>query len=208
VSYLSSRSTTSRTAPNYTEGRVIRGQFGSFDAGDPGNFLKVVNEFLQHIALNSRTPVRYFTQSDRGGRGDAPSGDSLEIEDKPLNDKVDRKADLIGNRYVKVAKLVARAIDVDEEVFRRVETKWRDPRFDNRGAVLDEANKMLTLGLPFKWIVTQLGLSQAEVDEVIEMKEAEVQEQEEREMAKMEAQAALQPDPVSGPPGASSSSDE
>lgn len=171
------------------DGRPIRGQFGAFPVGDPSTFLKVIDNFRQAIGLNSRTPVRYFTQSDRGGRGDAPSGDSLKIEDQPLNDKVKRKAKWAGNRFIRVARLVAQAIDADVEALRRAEVQWHDPRMDDRKALLEEAVLALTAGFPFAWVVQQMGLDQTEADTLIELKEEEDQKRQEEQLTLMEARS-------------------
>ena len=62
------------------EMKHIPGTFGQFDAGDPSNFVKPVEMWLQHVALSSSTPVRYFFASDRGGRGASPSRDALLVD--------------------------------------------------------------------------------------------------------------------------------
>ena len=56
-------------------------------------------------------------------------------------------------------------------------------------------------GMPFKWIVRNMGLTPEEVDQLEEWKELEVEEQREQDKADLEMQAEAAPDP---PPDASS----
>ncbi len=169
--------------PSYdVEGRVVNSQFGQFDAADPSTYISVIEMWLQHIAFTSRTPVRYFLKSDRGGRGDAPSGDSLLIEDKPLNDKVERKQVITANRWLEVATLMSAYVEgVDAEALVLGDIVWKDPRYEYRSLVLDEAAKMVNVGLPFKWVIRQLGLRPHEIEKIEELKDAEVVEQQRRE---------------------------
>jgi hypothetical protein len=176
------------------DGRPVPSQFGSFDTMDPGNFIKTIEMFLQHIAFTSRTPVRYFMQSDRGGRGDAPSGESLQVEDKPLNDKVARKQRIWGNRWLEVARLVSTVIeDGDPAAFRLGETVWQDPRYDFRLAVIEEATAMINMGLPFKWVIRQMNLTQKEIDTIEELKEEEVEQQREQQREDLAMQQEFAP---------------
>jgi len=169
------------------DGRPIQSTFGQFDTSDPSNYIKVVEMWLQHIAFTSRTPVRYFMSSDRGGRGDAPSGESLQVEDKPLNDKVARKQKILGNRWVELASMAATYVDgVNPNDLILAEMIWEDPRYENRIAVLEEAKSMVEVGLPFKWIIRQLGLRPEEIEDIERYKDEEVAEQQQRQDEMME----------------------
>lgn len=186
------------------DGKVVGSSWGTFDTMDPGNFIKVVEMFLQHIAFTSRTPVRYFMQSDRGGRGDAPSGESLQVEDKPLNDKVARKQRIWGNRWLDVAKLVAAATpDINPNALDLGEMAWQDPRYDFRMAVIEEAAAMVNMGMPFKWVIRQMNLTQAEIDMIEELKEEEQEEQREQQRQDL---AMQQPFQQQEPPGSTEGS--
>lgn len=149
------------------DGKVIPTEFLDFDASDPGTYVKVVELFLQHIALSSKTPVRYFMQSDRGGRGDAPSGESLKYDDKPLNDKVIKRQVAFGNRHYKLVKLVAQAISPDaRNNLPFGEVLWVDPRTEYRMAALTEGLAMFQLGIPLEFIVKKLGFTKEENEEI------------------------------------------
>jgi len=164
------------------DNRVVPSQFGQFEAADPSTYITVIEMWLQHIAFTSRTPVRYFLKSDRGGRGDAPSGDSLQIEDKPLNDKVARKQVILANRWVDVARLMAVYVDgVEPDMLRLGDMLWKDPRYEYRLAILAEAQAMVKIGLPFRYIVKQLGLRPSEIEEIVRLKDEEIATEQARE---------------------------
>lgn len=174
------------------DGRAIQSSIDEFRAADLDQYRNLVDAFLMHAALTSKTPVRYFFQSDRGGRGDAPSGESLLVEDQPLIDKVERKQTRYGNAWYRVANLVYKATSGPAANLPVGEVRWKDPRAQYRGSLLEEATKMVAVGLPFKFIVKQLGLTPEEVDQVLTLKEEEVAETQARE-DEVAAQRAPQP---------------
>jgi hypothetical protein len=193
------------------DGTVTIPQFGSFDATDPASYTQIVNMYLQHMALTSKTPVRAFFESDRGGRGDAASGESLKVEDKPLNDKVMRRQRILGNRAYTAIRLISDILP-DTPAFDDLpigEPIWKDPRAEYRMALLEEALKLKELGLPRKYIFKHLGLTQEEQDEVekwIEEDQQEALEQQEEQAAMMAEQEANMPNetPSASGPGPSS----
>ena len=149
--------------------------------------MQPIGMWLQHIALTNSTPVRYFMESDRGGRGDAPSGESLLVDDKPLNDKVENLQERCDPRWMDVARLVAFSIDIDDPFTLVGDTIWQDPRHDYRLSMIEEGIGMVELGIPVEFAVKQIGLTPAETVEVLEMIEKQKREQEERERAAIEA---------------------
>lgn len=150
--------------------KAVQTQFGTFDASDPGNYVKIVEMFLQHIALTSSTPVRYFYNTDRGGRGDAPSGESLRVEDQQLIDKVAVKQVRLGNAWYKVAVLTAKALTGRYKAkFPLGEPVWRDTQSVYRVALLNEAILMQKLGVPYEFIVKKIGLKPDEVETLLRM---------------------------------------
>lgn len=156
---------------------------------DPGLYVAVVEMYLQHIALTSGTPVRYFFQSSRGGRGDAPSGESLRVEDQPLIDKVLARQARFGNSWYRVARLAAKAVSGNYNlVLPYGEPIWRDPMSDYRSSLLMEAQSMLAIGLPFDFIITKIGLTPEEIKAVTDLKV----EEEQAQMAKMEEELRIQ----------------
>ncbi len=175
-----------------SDGNHIPSQFKTFETSDPSSYMQPISMWLQHMALTSSTPVRYFMQSDRGGRGDSPSGDSLLVDDKPLNDKVEDKQKRLGNRWVEVARLVAQALNIDSSSTLLGETVWKDPRHDYRLSTYVEGQALITIGVPIEFVVTKLGFTPEETQMVLEMVEKAKVEAEAKEQAQLDAQAANQ----------------
>lgn len=176
------------------DGSITIPQFGTFDVFDPSTYNKIVEQYLQHMAFTTKTPVSYFFESDRGGRGDAPSGESLKVENKPLDDKVLKRQRILGNRWYRAIKLVSHVTEGHPD-FTDVplgEPVWVDPRAEYRMALLEEALKMIETGLPRKWTWKRLGLTQAEIEEA----EKELAEQEVDDLKKAEQQAEMQAEVV------------
>jgi len=162
-------------------GDIVQSKFGSFDTTDPSNYIEPISMMLQHVALTTSTPVRYFNQVDRGGRGDAPSGESLLVDDKPLNDKVEKKQIRFGNRWIQVARLVSKSLSAEADI--RGEATWIDPRYDYRLSVVEEAKGLVEMGVPLKFVVTKLGLTSEEQDIVVELIEEEMEAETEASLA-------------------------
>ena len=166
-------------------------EFGQVSLGDYRSFVEMM---LQHTALTSKTPVRMFFQSDRGGRGDAPSGESLLVDDEPLLDKIEDRQERFGNSWYQVAGLVAKGLllrdDGSIDGYRPPlgTTVWKDPRARYRTSLVDEAVKLSSIGVPIEFLVGHLGFSEDEQEILLEMIEKEKEEQRQRE----EEQMALQ----------------
>ena len=175
-----------------SDGNHIPAQFKTFETSNPTTYMQPISMWLQHMALTSSTPVRYFMQSDRGGRGDSPSGDSLLVDDKPLNDKVEDKQKRLGNRWIEVARLVAQALKIDSSSTLLGETVWKDPRHDYRLSTYAEGQALITIGVPIEFVVTKLGFTPEEMKVVLEMVEKAKVEAEAKEQRQLDAQAVNQ----------------
>ncbi len=175
------------------DGKQIMSQFKNFETSDPSVYMRPIEMWLQHMALTSSTPVRYFMQADRGGRGDSPSGDSLLVDDKPLNDKVEEKQTRWGNRWMEVARLVADAAKIESDLVG--EAVWRDPRHDYRVAKIAEGQALVDMGVPVEFAVTTIGLQPDELQTVLAM----IEEQKAEQAAAEAAQLAAQTQPSAAP---------
>jgi len=188
------------------EGRLINPTWGAFEAYDPTRYIQVIQEGLKHIANTSKTPMRLFEESERGGRGDAPSGESLKVEDKPLLDKVRKLSTRLGNRWYQIVRMGALALaqnptfradlalpGIPESVddFPSGEVIWRDIRLEYRSAAIADGTAMLALGLPKKFIWREIGLSEEELVQVEEWAEEEKEEAEEEAQQELEAQVEI-----------------
>jgi len=180
------------------EGALSYGSVFEFNAAPLDGFRNLVDMLLQHIALSSKTPVRYFFQSDRGGRGDAPSGESLLVEDQPLLDKVEDRQRRYGNAWFRLARLVnLMRNDGSSTPLPLGEMTWRDPRAKYRSALVAEGALMVEkMGMPLKFVIRQLGLTSDEIDQLDGMIEEQEQKAIEQEESKMRLEAELTPTPV------------
>lgn len=149
--------------PTYdAEGNLTLGKEFQFDAADLGQFRQMVEMMLQHLALATKTPVRMFFQSDRGGRGDSPSGESLLVEDQPLIDKVEDRQTRFGNSWYQMVRVMA--IMLNRGQLPPGEVRWKDPRAKYRSALITEGALMVDkIGLPIEFVITQMGFSGEEI---------------------------------------------
>lgn len=194
------------TVPNIldSDGKALPFHMGQFQPGSVTQYRDLVEMFLQHAALTSKTPVRMFFQSDRGGRGDAPSGDSLIIDDEPLLDKVEKRQQRLGNAWMRVAKLVALAANITTVDEFRGETLWKDPRAKHRSSLLAEAKQMFDIGIPIKFIIRKLALTPDEVElleKQLEDQKLEDAAEAEKEFSQQKELKAAGPAPSSTPFG-------
>ncbi len=158
------------------DGKPIESRIDEFSETTLDAYRSYIEMILQHIALTSKTPVRMFFQSDRGGRGDAPSGDALRVEDQPLIDKAQSKQKRLGNSWYRVVRLTAKALTRDASfILPPGEVIWQDLQADYRSALLEDAVKMSELGVPYEFIIKKLGLTIEEVETLEELGKEEVE---------------------------------
>lgn len=158
------------------EGNLHYGSTFEFSPSNPQGLIELVGTVLQHIAYQTKTPVRMFYKSDRGGRGDAPSGDSLLVEDQPLLDKAEDRQRRYGNAMFKAARMAAvmAGITSDLSGLPLGEVSWHDPRSRYRTALVEEASKMVKdMRLPPRYAARHIGLSKEEYDILVEEMDAE-----------------------------------
>lgn len=193
------------------EGALHYGSNFEFGTADLGELRSLVEMTLQHLALQSKTPVRMFFESDRGGRGDSPSGESLLVEDQPLLDKVEDRQRRFGNAWYRVAQLISRMDGQLPDELPIGEARWKDPRSKYRSALIEEGAKMVKdMGMPLKFVVTQLGFTQDEIDLCLSLIDVQAEEEQakkeedfERSKEMVEVQAEARPAPAQAPPQAS-----
>lgn len=148
-----------------------------FKAATLREFRDLHDMMLQDMALTSKTPVRYFMQSDRGGRGDAPSGDSLIVDDQPLLDKVEDRQVRFEMGYQRAARVAYLALTGSKSLTGLLppviaDVQWKDRRADFRSVLLEDGLKMKEIGIPFSVIIKKLGLGREEVELLEDMIES------------------------------------
>lgn len=187
------------------DGNMAPGSAYEFGDNDLAGFKTYIEMILQHLALTTKTPSRMFFESDRGGRGDAPSGESLLVTDQPLIDKVEDRQVRFGNSWYRLIHLMNR-IQKGEEL-PSGEVKWKDPRAKYRSALIAEGALMVEkMGIPLEFVITQLGFTSEEVailKQLLEQKKVEdelVKEKEFNQTLEMEkTKAELKPTPTLPP---------
>lgn len=156
------------------EGKPIPFAAHEFQVASLEGFRNLHDMMLQDMALTSKTPVRYFMQSDRGGRGDAPSGDSLIVDDQPLLDKVEDRQVRFEMGYQRAARIAYLALTGTKSTNGLLppviaDIQWKDRRADFRSVLLEDGIKMVEIGLPLSLIVKKLGLTREEIEMLEEM---------------------------------------
>lgn len=154
------------------DGNPIESKIGEFTPPDLDKFVNIVQEFLRHVASTTGTPMRFFYQSDRGGRGDAASGEALRVDDEPLIDKIEAAQRRFGNRWYEVYRLVAKAASLTSiNPFPVGEPYWTDPQARHRTLLLQDAKMMKDLGIPFEFFIERVGFSPLEVKRIMELRQ-------------------------------------
>lgn len=152
------------------EGNILPVQVGRLEPSKPDSFLQMTETYLQHIAAISKTPAYYFYLSSRqGGRGDAPSGEALRVAETGLLKKIQMVQRLWGIRWLRVARLVAKAVSgFNEEVPIRGESIWTHPMAHFLNILLEEARMMIDdLGLPPEFAWRHIGLTEDQVSDAL-----------------------------------------
>lgn len=138
-------------------------KFGEFSANDLKPYIESIEEDVQHIAVQTRTPRHYFLV-----QGQAPSGDAIKSAEAGLVAKVVAKQAHIGAAFaeaVRVRHLVAEGRDVP------VETVWADPEFRTLAELTDAVIKQYQTGLiPLRVAQEKLGFSPSEISRMESMR--------------------------------------
>lgn len=154
------------------EGRPLPTQVGTLEESDPVAYIRIVEMLLQHLSAITRTPQHMVLQTSRqGGRGDAPSGESLRVAETGLIKKVTKLQRLWGPRWLRVGHLVNHALqgfpgDGLEGAPMTGETSWANPMAHFQTVLLEEGRRMIQdLGLPPEFAWRHLGFNETQIAE-------------------------------------------
>ena len=178
------------------DGRALPTDVGTLPAEDPSNIIAIIEHLLAELSNLSSTPGYYiFNSESSGGRGDAPSGDSLRVGETTLMKKIEKYQQMYNYKWVKVGQLIFEAL-----VYRSLESgklpeygevAWSNPQKHFMGMLLEEAKRMIDdLGLPPWYAWAHVGLSEAQIEDAKEYLEQQKKEEEER----MEREAKVETD--------------
>lgn len=144
--------------------------FGQFAAADLGNYAKLVDMLVQHLATVSRVPFHYFLING----GQAPSGESINSAEAGLVAKVRDRQMHFGDAWERVMRLAFRVMDDPRAEASTAETIWRDPEYRTEGQHVDALLKLKTLGVPVQQIWQDAGYSPTQIERFEELRRNEI----------------------------------
>lgn len=134
--------------------------FGQFAAADLGNYVKLIDTLVQHIATVSRVPFHYFLING----GQAPSGEAIASAEAGLVAKVRDRQLHFGDAWERVMRLSFRVLGDERANASTAETIWRDPEYRTEGQHIDALMKLRSLGVPFEQLWEDAGYSPSQVE--------------------------------------------
>lgn len=144
--------------------------FGQFAAADLGNYVKLVEMLVQHLATVSRVPFHYFLLNG----GQAPSGEAITSAEAGLVAKVRDRQIHFGEAWERVMRLAFRVLDDPRAQATTAETIWRDPEYRTEGQHVDALLKLRTLGVPLQQLWEDAGYTPAQIERFEQLRRAEV----------------------------------
>lgn len=144
--------------------------FGQFAAADLGNYVKLVEMLVQHLATISRVPFHYFLLNG----GQAPSGEAITSAEAGLIAKVRDRQMHFGDAWERVMRLAFRVMDDPRATAATAETIWRDPEYRTEGQHVDALLKLRTLGVPMQQLWEDAGYSPAQIERFEQLRRDEL----------------------------------
>jgi hypothetical protein len=144
--------------------------FGQFQAADLGNYVKLVEMLVQHLATISRVPFHYFLLNG----GQAPSGEAITSAEAGLVAKVKDRQMHFGEGWERVMRLAFRVLDDPRAQATSAETIWRDPEYRTEGQHVDALMKLKTLSVPTQQLWEDAGYTPAQIERFDELRRSEI----------------------------------
>jgi len=135
-------------------------------------FTDIIEIAVGHIAAQTRTPAHYLLI---GGTIANVSGDAMKALETGLVARTREKTQHFGRAIRDVFELVALAAgDVGKaKAVRGGQVLWKDVENRSDAQLADALQKKHAMGYPLRYLLEQDGLSPAEIDRVMAMKQAE-----------------------------------
>jgi len=143
-------------------------KFGAFPATDLRNYIDAIEEDVQHIAVQTRTPRHYFLQ-----QGQSPSGDAIKSAEAGLVAKAMEKQRIFGRSFAEVDRL--RQVLGDRGDPTPVEVIWANPEFRTLAELTDSVIKQFAAEIiPKRVAREEMGHSPSAIDrmELLDAQEA------------------------------------
>lgn len=152
------------------------GKVEVIEPADISGISNLIEGWIFRAAMTTDTPVtRFLTTKQVAAEG------TQKQQDGPLVNKVRGRQGDIGDGWEGVMTIARRlantfgAAGLDEAA--RFYTKWENAEVRDRDKEIDRAQKLLTIGVPFRQVAIELGYDAAQVDEWDAQKEARRQEE-------------------------------
>lgn len=134
--------------------------FGEFGETNLEQYVRVVQDLVQHVATQTRTPPHYFYL-----KGQMPSGESIKSAETGLVTKARRKMRHFGEGWEEIMRLAfAVKGDSARQDIATVETIWGDPESRTEGEHVDAVMKKKALDVPRKQLWEDLGYSPTQIE--------------------------------------------
>ena len=133
-------------------------------------YTSIIEVQVGHIAAQTRTPQHYLV-----GKMANLSADALKAAETGLVKRTEEKTEHFGRGVREVFRLVclAQGDEAKAKAVRAGTVLWKDVESRSEAQLVDALQKLSAIGFPFAYIAERYGLSPAEVERVVKMKEEE-----------------------------------
>lgn len=169
-------------------------KWGQFDPADLGNYVKLIDMLVQHMASRSRVPFHYFLLNG----GQAPSGESITAAEAGLVAKARERMLHFGESW-EMAMRIAFLVQGDQKRYDNFQAEmiWGDPEHRSKNALADQLMKQKGFGVPDRQLQEDFGYSPQTIKRFAAMIRA--QQDEEIASAKRRQEAGVDPVPGEDP---------
>ncbi|MFC9231348.1 phage portal protein [Streptomyces decoyicus] len=142
-------------------------KFGQFEAADLGNYTKLADMLVQHMASTSRIPFHYFLNNG----GVAPSGESITAAEAGLIAKTRERMLHFGEAWEKVMRLCFKVMKDKRAQAWSAEVIWRDPENRTESQHMDALLKLKMIGVPTDQLLSDAGYTPQQIARFKSMRE-------------------------------------
>ncbi|MFD8088963.1 phage portal protein [Streptomyces malaysiensis] len=144
-------------------------KFGQFEAADLGNYVKLSEMLVQHMASTSRIPFHYFLNNG----GAAPSGESITAAEAGLIAKTRERMLHFGEAWERVMRLCFKVMKDKRAEAWGAEIIWRDPENRTESQHMDALLKLKMIGVPTDQLLSDAGYTPQQITRFKSMREAD-----------------------------------
>lgn len=147
-------------------------KIGEFSRANLEVFTNVIEIEVGHISAQSRVPAHYFVANS--GLSNV-NGETLTATETPLVKKAEEFQLFTSSPLARVARLAAVVMGMDglAGAIRPDSFEWANPAIRSESQLVDALLKRAQMGYPFEWLLRLEGISQADREAIMEMKQRE-----------------------------------